>query len=249
MGLIVGEVVVREQQFLHGGEVGAILQLDIDHAAMDARAERDGHRERVFHSGDGLCRHGVPHASAGTEVSVGDALGRDGGQQGADHGVRTGVPAGGNDTYRLVGLSQRVQLLAKVINLPVNVETIDRADAATQKFLRKGGHFAGRRAQCGHVRLNTVQIVAMMVNTCELHVLGGHHRLFHGLSDVAVSDNCDASLHIFPFLKVQKYEIIRKIIRESFFNKSLHIDHIKIILSRFCPDSKTKNQQPTSVNC
>ena len=129
MGFIVGKVVVRKQQFLYRGEVSAILQFHIDHATVDTRAERDGHRERVLYAGDGLGRHRVPHASAGTEVGVSDTLGRDGCEQGADHGVRTGIPTSGNDTYRLVGLSQRDQLLAKVVNLPVNVETIDRADA------------------------------------------------------------------------------------------------------------------------
>ena len=98
----------------------------------------------------------MTHAATGTEVGVGDALRCDGGQQGADHGVGTGIPTGGDDAYRLVLLRDGGELFAQVVNLPVDVEAIDRADAAFEQFFRKGGHLAGRRAQRRHIRVNIV---------------------------------------------------------------------------------------------
>jgi hypothetical protein len=59
----------------------------------------------------------------------------------------------------------------------------------------------------------------MMVNANELHVFGSQNRLFHGLSDVAVTDNRDSCLHIFYVLKRQKYKNIQTRDRK---NVSLH---------------------------
>ena len=205
VGLVVGEVVVREQQFLHRGEVGTIFQFDIDHAAMDTRAERDGHRKRVLHARDGLGGHRVSHAATGTEIGVGDALGGDGSQQGAHHGVGTGIPTRRDDAHRLVLLRDGHKLLAKVVDLSVDVEAIDGADAAFQQLFRKCGHLARGRAKRGHIGLDVVQIVVMVKNANQLHVPGSQNCLFDGLSDVAVSNNSDSCLHKLLCLKMQKY--------------------------------------------
>ena len=107
--LVVGEVVVS----LDGSDdfVGLVarLELDIDHAAVDARARGDGHRERLVYACDGLDGYGVPHAHPRAEVGIGNSLGHDGLHQRAYDGVATGVPACSDDADGACGASCSAQ--------------------------------------------------------------------------------------------------------------------------------------------
>ena len=171
---------------------------------MDTRAERDGHRERILDAGYGLGGHGMAHTAARTEVGVGDALGGQRQQQGAHHRVGARIPAGGNDADRLVLLGDGGETLAQVKNLPVDVEAVHGGDALAQQLLRERRHLTGGRAERSHVGVQCVQVVVVMVNASQLHIVGGQNGLFYGLAYVAITYDGDFRLHIFTFLKAAK---------------------------------------------
>lgn len=151
VGFVVGKIGVRLDGCGDLGELMAGFYLDVDHAAVDACAGGDGHGEGSLDAGNGFDGNGVTHGHAGTEVGVGDALGGDGLQKGADNGVATRVPAGRDDADGTACLGFGVERAAELGNLGVDVEAVDGVDALGKYLLGVGFDAARGGAEDGDV--------------------------------------------------------------------------------------------------
>ena len=118
---------------------------------MDAGAHRDGHGEGCFHAFDGFYSHGVSHAHARAEVRVADAFGSKTLHQGADDGVTSRIPSGGDDGHGVVFFSHSVERAAQVYDLCVDVEAVHCVDSQSQAFFCVGFHAAGGSCQDGDI--------------------------------------------------------------------------------------------------
>lgn len=133
--LVVDKVGVGLDGGCHSGKVMTFLQFDVDHAAMDAGAGGNGHGQGGLDTGDSLDGYGVAHGHTGTEVGVGDALGRQGLEQRADHAVAPRIPTGRNDAHGPGGTCRLAERTAQLRNLRVDVKTVDGVDAERKDFL------------------------------------------------------------------------------------------------------------------
>ena len=120
---------------------------------MDARARGDGHGEGGLHTGNSLDGNGVAHRHTGTEVGVGDTLGRDGLKEGAHDAVATWIPASGDNAHGTCGLGTLVERAAELGDLGMDIETIHGVDAEGKDFLGISFHAAGGCAEEGHIHL------------------------------------------------------------------------------------------------
>ena len=204
VGLVVGKIVVGFDAAGNVLEVIAGLQLDVYHAAVDARARRDGHGEGGFDAFDGFDGNGVPHAHAGTEIGIGQSLGSTCLQDGANHGIGAGIPTGGHDGDGVVAASHFVQRAAEGDGLGVDVEAVDSVDAHGEGFggilldaagggAEDGNLHARQFPEAAHHRVlgnfrgNLGGVAAH--NACDFKVRRNLQGFDYIFSDVAVSDN------------------------------------------------------------
>jgi len=145
--LVVGEVVVGLDGCGNVIEFITVFELDVDHAAVDARSEGDGHGERIFYALLALDADGMTHGATRAEIGVGETLGCHGLKDGAYHGVGTRIPASGDDGCRVVGLGNLVELVAEGGDEGVDVEAVDGRDALGEDGLGGIGHGARRGAE------------------------------------------------------------------------------------------------------
>ena len=160
VGLVVHKVGVGLDGGCDGGKVMPLLDFHIDHAAMDAGAGGDGHGEGGLDTGHSLDSNGVAHRHAGTEVGVGNALGRQSLQQGAHNAVAARIPTGGNDADGTGSTGGGIKGAAQGGNLGVDVEAVDRMDAQCQNFLGILLHTAGGGTQQSHINVTQFADVA-----------------------------------------------------------------------------------------
>ncbi len=144
VGLVTGEVGVGLDGCRHLVEFGSLFQLHIDHAAMDALTQGDGHRERILHTGLRTDADAMAHRHAGTEVGVGKAFRGEALHEGAHDRVAARIPTGGDDAHGVGFLIDGHQVAAVVANHGVDVERVDSIDAQWQNltgvfFTRTGG--------------------------------------------------------------------------------------------------------------
>jgi hypothetical protein len=69
----------------------------------------------------------------------------------------------------------------------MDIETINGADTTSRKDGCELLYLARRRADKHGVRIDTIEAVIMMENTCQLHVRSGFDGFFGCTADVAVS--------------------------------------------------------------
>ena len=96
VGLVVGEVVIGLDSSDDLGGLIPLLQLDIDHSAVNTCTCGDGHREGSLDSSDRLDGYRMPHAHTGAEVGVGDPTGHDGLHESTHDRVAPWIPARGD---------------------------------------------------------------------------------------------------------------------------------------------------------
>ena len=70
VSLIVDEVWISLDGSFNSLEISTFLKLDINHAAMDACAYRDGHRESILDTFNSANGNRMSHRTAWTEVGV-----------------------------------------------------------------------------------------------------------------------------------------------------------------------------------
>lgn len=213
VGLVVGEVGVG----LDGGgyvfELGAVFELYIDHAAMNAFTEGDGHGEGVLDTGLGAHADAVAHRHAGAEVGVAEAFGREALHEGAHDGVGAWVPSGGNDADGAGLLVELHEALAVAANLCMDVEGVNGVDAQGQDLVGIFLAGAGGSGQDGYIDVlefadvfdygvggqfgGFVLVAVAAHDASHLEIFGCFEGLEGVLSDVAVTyDGCSDFLHI-----------------------------------------------------
>ena len=186
---------------------------------MDTGAKRNRHRQRRLDTCDGFHGDGVSHAHARTEIGIGDALGRYGLEQCAHHRIATGIPAGGHYRNSATAFCHHVERLHHIGYRPMNVETIDRADALTQQPFGQCGHLAAWRTQNGHIDRpqsldvgNYIHLFQLARNnrhrtayhTCHLQIGRSLQGFKRGLAHVAITyDGYSFFLHKSLFLSAK----------------------------------------------
>ena len=135
VGLVAGEIGVGLDGCSDGIEGGTILELDIDHAAMDALAEGDGHRQGILHTLLGTGADTMSHGHARTEIGVAEATGSEALHQRAHNRVAARIPSGSNDADGIGLLTELHQRATVIDDAGMDVEGIDGVDAQGQNLL------------------------------------------------------------------------------------------------------------------
>ena len=94
----------------------------------------------------------MAHGTATAEVGEGGAAGHHGFEQGTQHGVRAGVPAGSRDADAVTGLGGGIQTGHGGGDLGVDVEAVHTIVTLLQKSFRRFRDAARRPAQGDDVR-------------------------------------------------------------------------------------------------
>lgn len=170
VGLVGSEVRIGLDGSSHLVEVVAIFNLNIYHAAMDALACRNCHREGLLHTFDSLDSYGVTHRHARTEVGISDSLGRDGLKQGAHYGVGTRIPSCRDDAHCTMLLGYGVEATAEVDYLSVDVEAIYGVDTEAQDVLCISFYAAGGSGEHGYI--DVLELTNVLHNAIFLDFFG-----------------------------------------------------------------------------
>jgi len=219
VGLVRGEVGVGLDVLSHLLQRVAVFQLYIDHAAMDAFAQGDGHREGVLDTSLRAYADAVAHRHARSEVGIAQALGGEALHQGAHDRVGAWVPSGSNDADGIGLLVDLHEALTIAANVGVDVERVDGIDTQGQDLLGVFFARAGGSGQNGNVHI--LQFFDILNNlilsqfgwlvlcsvsayyTSNLEVGSCFESLNGVLTDVAVTyDGCTNFLHFLMFFVV-----------------------------------------------
>ena len=147
-----GKVIVGLDAGRHVSQVLAFLQHHVDQARMTAAPHGDGDGHGIGHALDGAGGHGMAHGTATAEVGEGGAAGHHGFEQGTQHGVRAGVPAGGGDADAVAGPGGGIQTRHGGGDLGVDIEAVYTIVTLLQKRFRRVRDAARRPAQGDDVR-------------------------------------------------------------------------------------------------
>lgn len=153
VGLIVSKIVVGLDGSCNVLEFVALFELHINHATMDASAEGYGHREGILNTRFALDTHGVTHGTTGTKIGVGETFGRHSLHDGADHGVGTWIPTSGDDGSSAMLFGHRIERVAEVTNLSVDIEGVYGCNALSQDGFGGLGHGTSWGAEERNVHL------------------------------------------------------------------------------------------------
>ena len=214
VGLVGGEVGIGLDVLGDVFELGAVFQLHIDHAAVDALAEGDGHGEGVLNTFLRAYADAVTHRHAGAEVGVGESLRSEALHECAHDAVGTRVPACGNHADGAGLLVEFHQTLPVAAYVGVDVERVDGVDAQGQYHVGILLTRAGGGGEDGHIDIlqfadvlhhvilcqfcGLVLCTIATYDACHFHVGGCLQCLECILSDVAVTyDGGSDFLHIY----------------------------------------------------
>ena len=171
MRLIISEVGIGLDGCGDVLETGAVLQLHIDHAAMNALSKWNGHRQSILHTLLRTYTYRVTHRHAGAEVRVAQALRGETLHERAHDTVAARVPTGGNNSHGTRLLADLHESLAIAANVGMNVERVDGIDAQRQDLLGIFLTRTGGRGKDGHIYVLQLANVAHHLIWSELQRL------------------------------------------------------------------------------